>query len=119
MQQTITGKLSIDRLRIQYYPAGVEQITIPDATVTEYLRTHCPGLDKPALQYYGNTMTWSVLFAWADQIARSPGVLGIGEMIKPRFFQQDIDHTGLIDIANVSAVDQTLPSGWGTRAAVV
>ncbi len=46
MQQTITGKLSIDRLRIQYYPAGVEQITIPDATVTEYLRTHCPGLDK-------------------------------------------------------------------------
>ena len=85
MQQTITGKPSIDRLRIQYYPAGVEQITIPDATVTEYLRTHCPGLDKPALQYYGNTMTWSVLFAWADQIARYPGVLGIGKMIKPPF----------------------------------
>lgn len=90
MQQTITGKPSIDRPWMQYYPAGVEQITIPDATVTEYLRTHCPGLDKPALQYYGSTMTWSALFAQADQIARSLRVVGFGENDQIPVFLQSV-----------------------------
>ena len=73
-----TGKPSIDRPWMKYYPAGIDQITVPPSTVTEYLHKNCPGMDTIALHYYGQDITWGEFFLSANRAARSLRALGFG-----------------------------------------
>ena len=44
MNQQVTGKPSIDKPWMKYYPSQLIQgLTIPEQTVYEYLMERCPG----------------------------------------------------------------------------
>lgn len=75
-----TGIPSVDRPWMQYYPPElIENLTIPDNTVREYLEERCPGDDVVAMHYYGNDITWKQLFEQVDLTARALKAIGIGE----------------------------------------
>ena len=75
-----TGVPSADRPWMQYYPPQlIENLEIPEQTVGEYLRAHCPGDDVVAMHYYGNDITWKQLFEQVDATARGLKALGLGE----------------------------------------
>ena len=77
---TLTGKPSIDKPWLKYYPSILlDNLQVPACTLTQYLQFNCPGLDVPAMHYYGTDITWGEVFARADRIAKSLKVLGIGE----------------------------------------
>ena len=38
----LTGKPSVDRPWLQYYPEPLRKITVPECTVKEYLKMNCP-----------------------------------------------------------------------------
>src|SRR5699024_7302585 len=50
----ITGRPSIDRPWMKYYPEPLRKIQIPECTVQAYLRQNCPGEDVAAMEFYGN-----------------------------------------------------------------
>lgn len=78
-QKTKTGKASIDRPWLAYYPEALQNLTPPRCTVTEYLRQQNPDLTKPAIEYYGRIFTWTELWDLVEKAARSLKALGFGE----------------------------------------
>lgn len=75
-----TGVPSTDLPWMQYYPPQlIENLEIPEQTIGEYLRAHCPGDDVVAMHYYGNDITWKQLFEQVDATARGLKALGLGE----------------------------------------
>lgn len=77
---TLTGKPSIDKPWLKYYPPILmDNLQVPACTLTQYLQFNMPGLDVPAIHYYGTEITWREIFDQADRIAKSLKVLGIGE----------------------------------------
>jgi acyl-coenzyme A synthetase/AMP-(fatty) acid ligase len=80
MNATLTGKPSVDRPWMKYYPpAMLQMISIPECTVMEYLKEHCPGMDVAAINYYGEDVPWREVFEEAEQVARSLKVMGFRE----------------------------------------
>lgn len=76
---TLTGKPSIDKPWLKYYPPILmDHLQVPACTLTQYLQYNMPGLDVPAIHYYGTEITWAEIFDRADRIAKSLKVLGIG-----------------------------------------
>ena len=79
-QAKLTGKPSIDRPWLKYYPEQLLQmIHRPLCTVTEYLKNLCPGMDVAAVEYYGEQISWGTIFDEADKAARGLRALGFGE----------------------------------------
>ena len=77
---TLTGKPSIDKPWLKYYPSVLmDHLMVPECTLNQYLHFNCPGMDVPAIHYYGTEITWAQIFERADRIAKSLKVLGIGE----------------------------------------
>ncbi|MCD8020223.1 MAG: long-chain fatty acid--CoA ligase, partial [Clostridiales bacterium] len=67
-----TGKPSIDRPWMQYYPdALMNMIKLPNCTILEYLQQHCPGMDVAAIHYYGEDISWKTVFEESDRAARA------------------------------------------------
>lgn len=80
MNKTLTGKPSVDRPWMQYYPPQmIEGLSIPEQTVAEYLEERCPGSDVVAMHYYGTDITWKELNEQVDKTARALRALGFGE----------------------------------------
>lgn len=79
MNNTLTGKPSIDRPWMKYYPPQlIEGLCIPDSTVYEYLKDRCPGEDVAAMHYYGRDITWKEVYEQVDLTARSLKAVGFG-----------------------------------------
>ena len=83
MNQQVTGKPSIDKPWMKYYPSQLIQgLTIPEQTVYEYLMERCPGDDVAAIHYYGRDIRWRELKEQVDLAARVKGrkvVLGTAQ----------------------------------------
>lgn len=80
MKNTMTGKPSIDRPWIQYYPPQlIDGLEIPDSTIYEYLKERCPGENVAAIHYYGNEITWKTVYEETDRVARALRATGFGE----------------------------------------
>lgn len=80
MNQQVTGKPSIDKPWMKYYPSQLIQgLTIPEQTVYEYLMERCPGDDVAAIHYYGRDIRWRELKEQVDLAARSLRAIGFGE----------------------------------------
>lgn len=80
MNKMLTGKPSVDRPWMQYYPPQmIEELSIPEQTVAEYLEERCPGSDVVAMHYYGTDITWKELNEQVDKTARALRALGFGE----------------------------------------
>ena len=41
---SVTGKPSVDRPWMKYYPEPLRKIQIPECTIKEYLKRNCPGV---------------------------------------------------------------------------
>ena len=60
MSQVLTGKPSVDKPWMQYYPEQlIKNLKVPSSTIGEYLAAACPGKDVTAIHYYGKDITWA------------------------------------------------------------
>ena len=79
-KSNLTGKPSVDKPWLKFYPPGIEQMmVIPDLTLNQFLRMACRGMDLPVIHYYGNEITWETFFAMVDNTARAMKAAGLGE----------------------------------------
>lgn len=75
----ITGKPSIDRPWVKYYPQELlDQLKVPACTLQDYLLHAMPGMDQIAMHYYGKDIRWGTVFEQANRIARSLKAVGFG-----------------------------------------
>ena len=72
----MTGKPSVDRPWMKYYPEPLRKIQIPQCTVKEYLKRNCPGEDVAAMEFYGTEISWKTVFEQSEAVARSLKALG-------------------------------------------
>ena len=80
MNQKMTGKPSIDKPWMQYYPPQLIQgLAIPEQTVYEYLMERCPGDDVAAIHYYGRDIQWKEVKEEINLTASALRALGFKE----------------------------------------
>ena len=89
-RQTLTGKPSIDRPWMNFYPPFMAQLQVPDCTLREYLTANCPGETVAAIHYYGVEITWKTLFETADCAAAALKAVGFGEGDQIPVFLQNV-----------------------------
>lgn len=77
--ETLTGKPSVDKPWMKYYPPELAQLEIPDCTLNEYLVRNCPGEEIVAMHYYGRDIKWKTVFEMRDAAAASLRAIGFGE----------------------------------------
>ena len=59
MSQVLTGKPSVDKPWMQYYPEQlIKNLKVPSSSIGEYLAAGCPGKDVTAIHYYVKDFTW-------------------------------------------------------------
>lgn len=75
----LTGKPSVDRPWLQYYPPGVENMTVPEVSLYEYLKMMCRGEDLTVMHYYGTDISWKEFFQNVEDTARAMRAAGLGE----------------------------------------
>ena len=75
----LTGKPSVDRPWMKFYPPGAEQMSIPPVTMYEYLKMMSRGEDLTVLHYYGTDISWKQFFRLVDKTARAMRAAGLGE----------------------------------------
>lgn len=77
---TLTGKASIDKPWLNFYPESFRNITVPKVTLESFLKTKNPDLDRIAFEYYGTKYSWKQIWDESDIAARALKAIG---------FQQD------------------------------
>lgn len=100
IKQKLTGKPSIDRPWMQYYPQEmIENLTVPNSTIYEYLMYNCPGDDVVAIHYYGRDITWKQIKEETDKVARALKAVGFGENDEiPMFLRSVPEFISLINV---------------------
>lgn len=73
----LTGKPSIDRPWMKFYPDVLRGIQVPACTVEQYLSVRAADPNVVAMHYYGVDITWGTVFRKVDATARALQVLGI------------------------------------------
>jgi long-chain acyl-CoA synthetase len=74
----MTGKPSIDRPWLKYYPEGADKAPIPEMTAYEYLyERNKDYLDGIALEYYGAKISYAKLFEKIDETAGAFAAQGV------------------------------------------
>ena len=63
----MTGKASIDRPWMKYYPSAlVENMQVPSCTLHQYMTYNMPEPQIEAIHYYGNGISWKTIFEQAE-----------------------------------------------------
>lgn len=84
----LTGRASVERPWMKWYPEVLKNLRIPACTLMEYLKMNCPGEDVVAMHYYGNDIKWSTVFENVELTERALKAMGFGEGDQiPVFFQ--------------------------------
>jgi len=78
-EQKLTGKASIDKPWLNFYPEQFRNLEIPRITIEAFLKMKNPNEDKIAFEYYGNKITWKQLWEDVDVAARALKALGFNE----------------------------------------
>ncbi len=73
----LTGKPSVDRPWMQFYPKEVQSLQIPKCTLNDYFRSRFTNRNHVAAYYYGAEVTWGEIFDKADKLAKSLKAVGI------------------------------------------
>ena len=89
-QKSLTGKASIDKPWLQFYPEELRDMEVPKLTLEEFLKQKNPDQSKVAFEYYGNTITWDVFWREVDKAAKSLKVLGYGVGRRIPLFLQSV-----------------------------
>lgn len=80
----LTGKPSIDRPWMKFYPDVLRGIQVPACTVEQYLSVRAADPNVIAMHYYGVDITWGTVFRKVDATARALQVLGVKRGPDPR-----------------------------------
>ena len=75
----LTGKPSLDRPWMKFYPPGADQMTVPQVSMNEYLRMMSRGEDLTVMHYYGTDISWSKFFRMVHNTALAMKAAGLGE----------------------------------------
>ena len=75
----LTGKASVDKPWLNFYPEPFKDIVVPKLTMEAFLKMRNPDENRYAIEYYGTKFTWKQLWELVDAVAKSLKVLGIGE----------------------------------------
>lgn len=75
----LTGKPSVDRPWMQFYPPGADQMVVPEVTMNEYLKMMSRGDKLTVMHYYGTNIRWQAFFRGVEETARSMRAAGLGE----------------------------------------
>lgn len=78
MSNILTGKPSIDRSWMKFYPEEVMKMRVPKCTLLRYLKDACPGMNVIAMHYYGTDITWKTVYDQVDAVAKSLKAVGFG-----------------------------------------
>ena len=87
---TLTGKASVDKPWLQFYPEALRNVEVPTITVETFLRAKNPDKNKIAFEYYGNKITWKEFWGEVDKAAKSLKILGFGEGNRIPVFLQSV-----------------------------
>ena len=87
---TLTGKASVDKPWLQFYPEALRNVEVPTITVQTFLRAKNPDENKIAFEYYGNKITWKEFWGEVDKAAKSLKILGFGEGNRIPVFLQSV-----------------------------
>ena len=74
-----TGKASIDKPWLNFYPEGLRNLDVPKITIESFLKMKNPDENKIAFEYYGNKITQKQLWEEVDIAARALKALGFEE----------------------------------------
>ncbi len=75
----LTGKPSIDRPWMKFYPEMVQQLQIPECTLNDYLEERCVSKENTAIHYYGTDISWREFLDKVAKLARALRAIGFGE----------------------------------------
>lgn len=75
----LTGKASIDKPWLKFYPESLQSIEVPRMTLESYLKMKNPDDSKDAIEYYGNRYTWKDFWQEVEIAAKALTVIGFGE----------------------------------------
>lgn len=87
---TLTGKASVDKPWLQFYPEALRNVEVATITVETFLRAKNPDENKIAFEYYGNKITWKEFWGEVDKAAKSLKILGFGEGNRIPVFLQSV-----------------------------
>ncbi len=87
---TLTGKASVDKPWLQFYPEALRNVEVPTITVETFLRAKNPDENKIAFEYYGNKITWKEFWGEVDKAAKSLKIIGFGEGNRIPVFLQSV-----------------------------
>lgn len=87
---TLTGKASVDKPWLQFYPEALRNVEVPTITIETFLRAKNPDENKVAFEYYGNKITWKEFWGEVDKAAKSLKILGFGEENRIPVFLQSV-----------------------------
>ena len=57
----LTGKPSVDKPWLQFYPEQLRNVEVPKMTIEEFLKFKNQDENRIAFEYYGNKITWKTL----------------------------------------------------------
>ena len=75
----MTGKASIDKPWLKFYPEPLQNIEIPKITLESFLKMKNPDENKDAIEYYGNRFTWKELWQEVEIAAKALKAIGFSE----------------------------------------
>ena len=78
MNQVLTGKPSIDRPWMKFYPEQVQMLQLPKCTLNAYLEQRCGSKDNIAIHYYGTDISWAAFWTQTERIAKALKAVGFG-----------------------------------------
>ena len=79
MSTVLTGKASIDRPWLNYYPEPFKNVEVPKMTVEAFLRMRNQDQTKYAFEYYGRRYDYEWLWQQVDAAARALKAVGFKE----------------------------------------
>lgn len=85
-EQNLTGKASIDKPWLNFYPEEFRNLDIPRITMESFLKMKNPDENRAAFEYYGNKITWKQFWAEVDIAARALKALGLRWETESRSF---------------------------------
>ncbi len=88
MNTNLTGKASIDKPWLNFYPEPFKNIDVPKITMESFLKMKNPDESRYAIEYYGNKYTWKELWEEVEIAAKALKAIGFGEGDRiPMFIQ--------------------------------
>ena len=79
MNTNLTGKASIDKPWLKYYPESLRNIEIPAVTIEQFLKMKNPDESRYTFEYYGNKYTYKWFWEQVDIAAKALKAVGFEE----------------------------------------